>query len=100
MKKTILLLVAIFAMVACSKSDDNKDGGGSGSGNSSGWALKFLKLFNGAKVQIIFKLAKLTIYFNCITRLKSRGKPVFLILSLFQKLITQAIGRLRTTWAT
>ena len=45
MKKTILLLVAIFAMVACSKSDDNKDGGGSGSGsgNSSGWALKFLK---------------------------------------------------------
>ena len=43
MKKTILLLVAIFAMVACSKSDDNKDGGGSGSGNSSGWALKILK---------------------------------------------------------
>ena len=43
MKKTILLLVAIFAMVACGKSDDNKDGGGSGSGNSSGWALKILK---------------------------------------------------------
>ena len=43
MKKTILLLVAIFAMVACSKSDDNKDGGGSGNGNSSGWALKILK---------------------------------------------------------
>ena len=43
MKKTIFLLVAIFAMVACSKSDDNKDGGGSGSGNSSGWALKILK---------------------------------------------------------
>ena len=41
MKKTILLLVAIFAMVACSKSDDNNDGGGSG--NSSGWALKILK---------------------------------------------------------
>ena len=43
MKKTILLLVAIFAMVACGKSDDNKDGGGSGNGNSSGWALKILK---------------------------------------------------------
>ncbi|MBM0658122.1 hypothetical protein [Capnocytophaga genosp. AHN8471] len=45
MKKTILLLVAIFAMVACGKSDDNKDGdgSGSGSGNSSGWALKILK---------------------------------------------------------
>ena len=43
MKKTILLLVAIFAMVACGKSDDNKDGGGSGNGNSSGWALKMLK---------------------------------------------------------
>jgi len=43
MKKTILLLVAIFAMVACGKSDDNKDGGGNGSGNSSGWALKILK---------------------------------------------------------
>ena len=43
MKKTILLLVAIFAMVACGKSDDNNDGGGSGSGNSSGWALKILK---------------------------------------------------------
>ena len=43
MKKTILLLVAIFAMVACGKSDDNKDGDGSGSGNSSGWALKILK---------------------------------------------------------
>lgn len=47
MKRTILLLVAIFAMVACGKSDDNKDGGGSGngsgSGNSSGWALKILK---------------------------------------------------------
>jgi len=43
MKKTILLLVAIFAMVACGKSDDSKDGGGNGSGNSSGWALKILK---------------------------------------------------------
>ena len=43
MKKTILLLVAIFAMVACGKSDDNKDGGGSGNGNPSGWALKILK---------------------------------------------------------
>ena len=43
MKKTILLLVAIFAMVACGKSDDNKAEGGSGSGNSSGWALKILK---------------------------------------------------------
>jgi len=43
MKRTILLLVAIFAMVACGKSDDNKDGGGSGNGNSSGWALKILK---------------------------------------------------------
>ena len=45
MKKTILLLVAIFAMVACGKSDDNNggSGSGSGSGNSSGWALKFLK---------------------------------------------------------
>lgn len=43
MKKTILLLVAIFAMVACGKSDDNKDGGGSGNGISSGWALKILK---------------------------------------------------------
>ena len=45
MKKTILLLVAIFAMVACGKSDDNNggSGSGSGSGNSSGWALKILK---------------------------------------------------------
>ena len=43
MKKTILLLVAIFAMVACGKSDDNKAEGGSGNGNSSGWALKILK---------------------------------------------------------
>ena len=41
MKKTILLLVAIFAMVACGKSDDNKAEGGNG--NSSGWALKILK---------------------------------------------------------
>ncbi|WP_314276671.1 hypothetical protein [Capnocytophaga sputigena] len=41
MKRTILLLVAIFAMVACGKSDDNKAEGGNG--NSSGWALKILK---------------------------------------------------------
>lgn len=52
MKKTILLLVAIFAMVACSKSDDNKDGGGSGSGNSSGWTLKFLKS-EGVTVNVV-----------------------------------------------
>ena len=52
MKKTILLLVAIFAMVACSKSDDNKDGGGSGSGNSSGWALKILKS-EGVNVEVV-----------------------------------------------
>ena len=50
MKKTIFLLVAIFAMVACSKSDDNKDG--SGSGNSSGWALKFLKS-EGVTVNVV-----------------------------------------------
>lgn len=41
MKRTILLLVAIFAMVACGKSDDNKAEGGNG--NSSGWTLKILK---------------------------------------------------------
>ena len=56
MKKTILLLVAIFAMVACGKSDDNKDGGGSGSGsgsgNSSGWTLKFLKS-EGVTVEVV-----------------------------------------------
>ena len=56
MKKTILLLVAIFAMVACGKSDDNKDGGGSGngsgSGNSSGWTLKFLKS-EGVTVNVV-----------------------------------------------
>ena len=52
MKKTIFLLVAIFAMVACSKSDDNKDGGGSGSGNSSGWALKILKS-EGVTVEVV-----------------------------------------------
>ena len=52
MKKTILLLVAIFAMVACSKSDDNKDGGGSGNGNSSGWALKILKS-EGVTVEVV-----------------------------------------------
>ena len=56
MKKTILLLVAIFAMVACGKSDDNKDGGGSGSGsgsgNSSGWALKILKS-EGVTVEVV-----------------------------------------------
>ena len=52
MKKTIFLLVAIFAMVACSKSDDNKDGGGSGSGNSSGWALKILKSV-GVTVEVV-----------------------------------------------
>ena len=52
MKKIIFLLVAIFAMVACSKSDDNKDGGGSGSGNSSGWALKFLKS-EGVTVNVV-----------------------------------------------
>lgn len=52
MKKTIFLLVAIFAMVACSKSDDNKDGGGSGSGNSSGWVLKFLKS-EGVTVNVV-----------------------------------------------
>lgn len=50
--------------------------------------------------KIISENKQINLYFNCITRLKSRGKPVFLILSLFQKLITQAIGRLRTTWAT
>lgn len=50
MKKTILLLVAIFAMVACSKSDDNNDGGGSG--NSSGWALKILKS-EGVTVEVV-----------------------------------------------
>jgi hypothetical protein len=50
MKKTILLLVAIFAMVACGKSDDNNDGGGSG--NSSGWALKFLKS-EGVTVNVV-----------------------------------------------
>ena len=56
MKKTILLLVAIFAMVACGKSDDNNDGGGSGNGsgsvNSSGWALKFLKS-EGVTVNVV-----------------------------------------------
>ena len=52
MKKTILLLVAVFAMVACSKSDDNNDGGGSGSGNSSGWALKILKS-EGVTVEVV-----------------------------------------------
>ena len=52
MKKTIFLLVAIFAMVACSKSDDNNDGGGSGSGNSSGWALKILKS-EGVTVEVV-----------------------------------------------
>ena len=56
MKKTILLLVAIFAMVACGKSDDNKDGGGSGSGsgsgNSSGLTLKFLKS-EGVTVNVV-----------------------------------------------
>ena len=52
MKKTILLLVAIFAMVACGKSDDNKDGGGSGNGNSSGWALKILKS-EGVTVEVV-----------------------------------------------
>lgn len=52
MKKTFFLLVAIFAMVACSKSDDNKDGGGSGSGNSSGWALKILKS-EGVTVNVV-----------------------------------------------
>ena len=52
MKKTILLLVAIFAMVACGKSDDNNDGGGSGSGNSSGWVLKFLKS-EGVTVNVV-----------------------------------------------
>ncbi|WP_314286565.1 hypothetical protein [Capnocytophaga sputigena] len=52
MKKTIFLLVAIFAMVACGKSDDNKDGGGSGSGNSSGWTLKFLKS-EGVTVNVV-----------------------------------------------
>ena len=56
MKKTILLLVATFAMVACGKSDDNKDGGGSGSGsgsgNSSGWTLKFLKS-EGVTVNVV-----------------------------------------------
>ena len=35
MKKTILLLVAIFAMVACGKSDNK--------GDDSGYALKILK---------------------------------------------------------
>ena len=54
MKKTILLLVAIFAMVACGKSDDNNggSGSGSGSGNSSGWALKFLKS-EGVTVNVV-----------------------------------------------
>ena len=52
MKKTILLLVAIFAMVACGKSDDSKDGGGNGSGNSSGWTLKFLKS-EGVTVNVV-----------------------------------------------
>lgn len=52
MKKTILLLVAIFAMVACGKSDDNNDRGGSGSGNSSGWALKILKS-EGVTVEVV-----------------------------------------------
>ena len=52
MKKTIFLLVAIFAMVACGKSDDNKAEGGSGSGNSSGWALKILKS-EGVTVEVV-----------------------------------------------
>ena len=38
MKKTILLLVAIFAMVACGKSDDKGDGGSSsGKCNPPNW---------------------------------------------------------------
>ena len=57
-------------------------------------------LFEELITKIISENKQINLYFNCITRLKSRGKPVFLILSLFQKLITQAIGRLRTTWAT
>ena len=55
MKKTILLLVAIFAMVACGKSDDNKAEGGSGSGNSSGWALKILKSEGVTVGSIVFQ---------------------------------------------
>ena len=50
MKRTILLLVAIFAMVACGKSDDNKAEGGNG--NSSGWALKILKS-EGVTVNVV-----------------------------------------------
>ena len=70
MKKTILLLVAIFAMVACSKSDDNKDGGGSGSGNSSGWALKILKS-EGVTVEVV-----LIQYSTGETYIESSQKPL------------------------
>ena len=47
MKKTILLLVAIFAMVACGKSDNK--------GDDSGYALKILKSEGVTVGSIVFQ---------------------------------------------
>ena len=47
MKKTILLLVAIFAMVACGKSDNK--------GDDSGYALKILKSEGVTVISIVFQ---------------------------------------------
>ena len=68
MKRTILLLVAIFAMVACGKSDDNKAEGGNG--NSSGWALKILKSEGGTVGSIVIQ------YSTGETYIESSQKPL------------------------
>lgn len=69
MKKTILLLVAIFAMVACGKSDDKGDGGSSsGKFNPPGWIQgKWLNKSPGGSIGYEFAKNDICIIANATT---------------------------------
>ena len=70
MKKTILLLVAIFAMVACGKSNDNKAEGGSTSAafNPPAWIYgKWLNKSAGGNIGYEFAKNDVCTIVNIIT---------------------------------
>lgn len=76
MKKTILLLVAIFAMVACGKSDDSKAEGGSTSAtfNPPAWIYgKWLNKSAGGNIGYEFAKNDVCTIANIITLCHGSG---------------------------
>ena len=75
MKKTILLLVAIFAMVACGKSDDSKDGGSSsGKFNPPAWIQgKWLNKSAGGNIGYEFAKNDICVIANTTTLCHGSG---------------------------